>query len=173
MNLTHPLEQLNQYSGAAIALAQQYAGDFDVAVDLVNDTMLKLCQVRQMPVGHELKLWFLKAVRNYCIDHYRRQQKHQQFLLAGSAVTDPAEERSSGNQPLEELIQADQSRQLQHAFAQLNQTARELLALREFNQLAYREIALITGLPIGSVMSGISRAREQLRQLMFAPTECN
>ena len=169
--MTHPLEQLNQYSGAAIALAQQYAGDFDVAVDLVNDTMLKLCQVRQMPVGHELKLWFLKAVRNYCIDHYRRQQTQQQFLLQASGSAPLTDLDSHTNQPLEALIQADQTRHFHHAFAQLSDAHRELLALREFNQLSYREIATITGLPVGSVMSGLSRAREHLRQLIFVPTE--
>jgi DNA-directed RNA polymerase specialized sigma24 family protein len=76
------------------------------------------------------------------------------------------------------LLQTDDVTLVARAMRNLPDRFRELLTLREFEGLSYRELAGVTGMPMGSVMSGLSRARQafrgavndEWRRLAFSPT---
>jgi RNA polymerase sigma factor (sigma-70 family) len=68
--------------------------------------------------------------------------------------------------PEELLLQSDSGNLLHHALENLPSSLREVLVLREIEGMSYREIADITGVPLGTVMSSLSRARERLRQAL-------
>lgn len=65
------------------------------------------------------------------------------------------------------MLLAERSELVKRSLAQLPAEYREVLILRELEQLSYREIADIAGIPLGTVMSRISRARQQLQRTLF------
>src|SRR6476646_4698495 len=80
------------------------------------------------------------------------------------------EEAHSGDVPASDpetlLLRVDDGARLERAIGHLSDRYRELLVQRELNGLTYRELADVTGSPIGSVMSGLSRARHALREAL-------
>ena len=72
----------------------------------------------------------------------------------------------AGPDPEEAAIQAGHQRRLDAMIARLPEDFREVLILREMEDMSYREIADITGTPIGTVMSRLARARTMLREFV-------
>jgi RNA polymerase sigma-70 factor, ECF subfamily len=112
--------------------------------------------------GGNGRAWFLRIVRNTCTG-WRVQRLH--------LPTDTFDEaRHGGAQPAADpetlLIRNHAAAALDHALGLLPDRVRELLILRELNGLSYREIADVMGIPMGTVMSGLSRARQALRGVL-------
>ena len=110
--------------------------------------------------GDNARAWFLKIVRNSY--HTRLGQK------LGAPPTTPFDEpihspEQSFN-PETLLLQKADRQSLSRALEELPANFREVLVLREIEGLSYKEIAYVVGIPIGTVMSGLARARERLRQ---------
>ena len=114
--------------------------------------------------GGDGRAWLLTIVRNSCYDRLRQKG-------ASDRNTDFDEElHSAGRQapnPETALLLAERSELLKKSLAELPAEYREVLILRELEQLSYREIADIAGIPLGTVMSRISRARQQLQRTLF------
>ena len=109
--------------------------------------------------GGNGRAWFLRIVRNVC-----RGWRGAGFR----APTDPFdEEQHSGAQPTPDpetlLLQTDDVTLIERAMGNLPERFRELLVLRELEGLSYRELADVAGIPMGTVMSSLSRARQALR----------
>ena len=127
------------------------------ADDIVQDAMLRAFRAFDGFRGGDMKAWLLTIVRN-C------------WLSAGKAT------KRRGHTPLEDqdlvaegdpehsAIQQGTRRRLDALVAQLPEEFREALILREMEDMSYREIAEITGTPIGTVMSRLARARALLRE---------
>src|SRR5262249_3467828 len=119
--------------------------------------------------GGDARAWLLRIVRNTA-----------STWLGGKPTTvqpEPDEERESlepppgsgtapAADPLAVAISDEEARTLRRAIAGLPVEYREVLVLREFEDLAYREIAAIVGCPIGTVMSRLARARDELGERM-------
>ena len=127
------------------------------ADDIVQEAMLRAFRAFDGFRGGDIKAWLLAIVRN-C------------WLSAGKAT------KRRGHTPLEDqelvaegdpehsAIQQGAKRRLDALVAQLPEEFREALILREMEDMSYREIAEITGTPIGTVMSRLARARALLRE---------
>ncbi len=104
------------------------------------------------------KPWLLQIVRNaaYAAVANRRVQPAQQTFDVGVEAVDPE------GDPLSALERSDGVRHLNVILAGLPDELRECLVLRELEELSYKEIAQITGAPIGTVMSRLWRARRTL-----------
>jgi RNA polymerase sigma-70 factor (ECF subfamily) len=74
--------------------------------------------------------------------------------------------RTAGTDPEKLALQSDERGQLMRALESLPARPREVLVLRELEGCSYKEIAEITGIPMGTVMSTLSRARERLQQAL-------
>ena len=70
--------------------------------------------------------------------------------------------------PEVQMARADDARVLRELIGRLPAVYREALVLKEFNDFSYRQIAEVTGVPIGTVMSRLARAREELQTAWFA-----
>ena len=110
-------------------------------------------------MGGNGRAWFLRIVRNTCraCRGYRVQ-----------ALTDPFdEEQHSSNRPPSDpetvLLHTDDVALIERAMRGLPDRFRELLVLRELEGLSYRELADVMAIPVGTVMSGLSRARQAFR----------
>lgn len=144
---------------AARRLARWLVRDQDDAEDAVQEASLRALQYIDTFTGGNGRAWFLTIVRNTCA---RRR------ALGWRAVTDPFDEelhssRRQGSDPETLMLRVDGLTLLERAIDTLPDRSRDLLVLRELEGLSYRELADVMGVPIGTVMSGLSRARQAFR----------
>jgi RNA polymerase sigma factor (sigma-70 family) len=138
--------------------ARSLTGDAWAADDLVQDTLERACERWQLwSAGSDLRAWLFTLMHNLFVDGARRalRQQHQRV-----DVEDAAQELvAPAGAP-------DQALDLQRCLLRLPEEQREVLLLVSLQDLAYEEVARITGVPVGTVMSRLSRARSRLRELM-------
>ena len=118
--------------------------------------------------GGDIKPWLLTIVRN-CSRNLGADTKRREHtaVARGRRRT-----RSSRRTPAPKRLamQASESRKLDEAIALLPNEFREVLILREMEDMSYREIAEVTAVPIGTVMSRLARARAMLKETWMAET---
>src|SRR5580700_1199358 len=127
------------------------------AEDIVQESYLRAFKFFGGYRGGDTRAWVLKIVRN---TSYSFLQKNR--------IADLAEEfdeqiHTTSTEQLgaeAALLQSADSRMLQQALDELPFNFREVIVLRELEGMSYREIAEVTGIPVGTVMSSLSRARE-------------
>jgi RNA polymerase sigma-70 factor (ECF subfamily) len=116
--------------------------------------------------GGPIKPWLLAILRNVCRSEYARRSAL--LGLVGNNL-DEAEEATEGlwseaqRSPEAEALHRLDSETMQRLIAQLPDAFREAIVLREISDLSYREIADVTAVPVGTVMSRLARARLLLR----------
>jgi RNA polymerase sigma-70 factor (ECF subfamily) len=147
---------------AAYRLARGLMGNEHDAEDVVQEASLRAFRYFRTFAGGNGRAWFLRIVRNTSSSWRTRSLQ---------ASTDPFdEEEHSSEQPASDpetlLLQVDDGTLINRAMSQLPDRFRALLVLREVNGLTYREMADAMGIPIGSVMSGLSRARQAFRSAL-------
>jgi RNA polymerase sigma-70 factor (ECF subfamily) len=143
--------------------ARALTGDAWQADDLVQDTLERACSKwRLWAAGSDLRAWLFTLMHNIFVNQVRSAVRR---AAAGTAI--PADEVAG------ELIAEDagtaQSLDLQHCLLRLPEDQRAVLLLVSLEDLSYAEVARITGVPVGTVMSRLSRARSRLRELMDGP----
>ena len=143
---------------SAVNLARWLLKNRSDAEDVVQESMLRACRFFDRFRGGDARAWLLQIVRNSCYSWFEKNQRSELMTefneeLHGPAATNP--------ETLAE--QADERRRLTKALEGLPARYREVIVLRELEGCSYKEIAEITGIPIGTVMSTLSRARQQLQ----------
>lgn len=144
---------------AALRLARRLMPNQEDADDAVQDALLRALRYFRTFTGGNGRAWFLRIVRNTCWTWRGAQAETR---------TDPFDEEQhshahSACSPEVSLFQNDAAALLGRAMSALPDRLRELLVRRELEGLSYRELAEAMGMPIGTVMSGLSRARQALR----------
>ena len=130
------------------------------ADDLVQDAMLRAYRSFDGFRGEAVKPWLLAIVRNCHRDVLEQSKRHAAAPLEEDGETSIAAE---GPSPEGEAMQQGASRLLDKAIAALPVAVREVLILRELEEMSYRDIAAATGTPIGTVMSRLARGRALLK----------
>jgi RNA polymerase sigma-70 factor (ECF subfamily) len=159
------LELLDSLYGAALRLTR----NADSAQDLVQDTYLKALRARhRFAAGTNLKAWLYTILHNTWRN--RKRDAARSRVEADSELVEQAAEGASGGSIggaapetpesllLRDAIDAD----LQAALDALAEPFREIVWLRDVDELTYQEIADVLEIPIGTVMSRLSRGRKQL-----------
>jgi RNA polymerase sigma-70 factor (ECF subfamily) len=143
---------------AAYNLARWLTRNPAEADDIVQDAMLRAFRAFDGFRGDAAKPWLLAIVRN-CHLNMVGQKKRQ------AAVPLPENDNFADADPTPEgrVMAADDGRRLNAALAKLPEEFREVVVLRELEEMSYREIADVTGAPIGTVMSRLARGRALLR----------
>lgn len=158
------------HQSRAIAVAASILGNRDEARDLVQEACLKAFHALDSFVpGRPFFPWFYRILRNACIQQLRRRRLRRASPLQGAGVDgDPLPELADAAAPRpEELVERDEaSRLVGHALTRLPARDREILLLKHFEGLSYKEIAEALAIPVGTVMSRLSTARQRLRQLL-------
>ena len=149
---------------AAYNLARHLARDAEAAEDIVQDAYLRALRGFDGYRGGDPRAWILQIVRNRFYDWARERRLDRTVPLpaaggeadeAGADIPDP-----DAGTPEEALAGADEAQAVRAVVAGLPALFREALVLREMEDLSYREIAAVTGTPIGTVMSRLARARQ-------------
>ncbi len=157
---------------AAYNLARWLAADPATAEDVVQETFLRAFRAFPGYQGGSPRAWLFAILRNCWRDRAGGDQERGRVILnhaslteaqvaAIEAVPDEAETAEAA------LIRTEESEALRTTIAAIPEPFREALVLREMEQMSYREIAAITGVPIGTVMSRLARAREMLAKLLL------
>jgi len=129
------------------------------AEDVAQDALLRAYRFFRGFNGADARAWLLQIVRNAC---YSWLEKNRPMDL--STEFDEQLYPQSGATPESLAIAGDDKERLTQALEALPPRFREVLVLRELEGCSYKEIASITSMPIGSVMSALSRARQRLQQ---------
>jgi RNA polymerase sigma factor (sigma-70 family) len=148
---------------AAYNLARWLTRKEQDAQDVAQEAYLRAFRFFPGFRGSDARAWLLKIVRNtfYTWSHGNRP-------LQDAAEFDenffPPDSRAPN--PEEVVLQNDSDTLVRKALETLPPNFREVLILRELEGMSYKEIADITGVPLGTVMSSLSRARDRLRQVL-------
>jgi RNA polymerase sigma-70 factor, ECF subfamily len=145
---------------AAYNLARWLTRNDHDAADLVQEAYLRAFRFFGGFRGGNTRAWLLKIVRNTC---YTQLQKNQSQELAMFDEEIHSEDDGSMN-PETLLLRSADSQLLRQALEELPVNFREVLVLHELEGLSYSEIAEVSTIRLGTVMSRLSRARERLRQ---------
>lgn len=146
---------------AGYNLARWLARNADDAEDVVQDACVRAMKYIGALDARDAKPWFLTIVRHAFYDWCERNRRADVDV----AATDVADATIDANaiDPEQALLRHAEANVLADAVASLPLAFREVLILREMEALSYREIARIAGVPIGTVMSRLARARALLR----------
>jgi RNA polymerase sigma-70 factor (ECF subfamily) len=140
---------------AAYGFARFLARDATLAEDLVQEAFLKACRGFSGFRGGDPRAWLFAIVRSVFLTHVRRPDiwSDAEGVEAVPAETDTPEAA---------VLRQGEVETVRGAIEALPEPFREALVLRELEEMSYRQIAEITGAPIGTVMSRLARARQML-----------
>jgi len=150
---------------AAYSFARWLAPSAADADDVLQEAVLRAFRGFEGLRGRDVKAWLLAIVRNCHYTAHRQRQRRATMPLPeeGEAQTQVPPLTADTPDPESAAIRADEVRSLERVLATLPAEFREVLILREIEDLSYREIAAVTEVPIGTVMSRLARARAALR----------
>lgn len=153
---------------AEIASLRRYAraltGNSWAADDLVQDTLERACNKwRLWLAGSNLRAWLFSVMHNLFVNQLRQSSGRSQMTLVD--VDDFADQLAATDSDPSQMLD------LQRCLMRLPSEQREVLLLVSMQDLSYAEVAKITGVPVGTVMSRLSRARTRLQELLDAPTQ--
>lgn len=135
------------------------------AEDAVQDAFLRAHQAWNRFRGGDGRSWLLTIVRNVCYSRLRAGHRAGAPEIFDDEMHSPSDDRAEANAL---AWREAKGAQLQHALDQLAPEFREVIVLHELEGLAYREIAAIAEIPIGTVMSRLARARQKLHAGLLA-----
>jgi RNA polymerase sigma-70 factor, ECF subfamily len=152
--------------------AHWLTGNRSDAEDLVQETYAKALKgFRSFEEGTNLRAWMYRILRNSFLTSRSGLRAHSMSLLADEE-TDISVLATHSVTPEFLLLQQEGKQTVMDALACLPVNYREVVLLCEIEEMAYKEIAHVLGVPIGTVMSRLARARKMLRELLTAkPTE--
>jgi RNA polymerase sigma-70 factor, ECF subfamily len=148
---------------AAYNLARWLMRNEQDAQDVAQEAYLRAFRFFPGFRGGDARAWLLKIVRNTCYSWLHANRPLQEATEFDENHLPPD---SCALNPEEAVLQNDSNTQVRKALEKLPPNYREVLILRELEGMSYKEIADITGMPAGTVMSSLARARGQLRQIL-------
>ena len=153
------MTDLSPYLPRLRRYARALTGDKDRADDLVQDTLERALRKWALwRLGSRLDSWLFSIMHNIFVNQVRSAPARQ----ANISLEDMAFE-AAGPGTADEAVQL---RDLAAALGKLSDEQREILLLVGLEEMSYKQVASVLSLPLGTVMSRLSRAREQLRGLL-------
>jgi RNA polymerase sigma-70 factor (ECF subfamily) len=161
---------VQRWEGPIQRLCVRLTGDAHEGQDLAQETFIRVfAKRREYQPNGKFSTWLWRIALNLCYDELRRRQRRQESSLEivgdetsgalGSAATpEPAPDTSLATRERGELVR--------RALMQLSETYRTVLVLRHYEDLKFREIAEVLGLPEGTVKSRMAEALAQMSRLL-------
>jgi len=146
---------------AAYNVARWMTRNSSDAEDVAQEAMLRAFRFFDNFRGDDGRVWLLTIVRNTYLTWIRRESPQHNSLEFDELLHSDVE---SALTPELEVVRQATAQQVRFAIENLPAEYREVILLRELEQLSYKEIAAITESPLGTVMSRLSRGRSMLRQ---------
>ena len=150
---------------AAYNLARWLTKNDATAEDAVQDACIRAFRFFEAMHGPSPKAWFMAIVRNACMDCLREQKRAgstEEFDEAQHSLEDGSM-RAELMSPEGRAMRNAEARGVHLAIACLPIEYREVIVLRELEEMSYKEISAVANIPIGTVMSRLARGRDLLR----------
>jgi len=150
---------------AAYNLARWLTRDEAGAEDALQEACIRAFRFFEGQHGESPKAWFMAIVRNACLDWIKANRPR--------ALEEPYDEDAHASpaphgEPEPATARAAEARWLHACIAALPHEYREVIVLRELEELSYKEIGAIVGVPLGTVMSRLARGRDLLQKRLLA-----
>ncbi len=134
----------------------------DVAEELVQEAFIKYYENRhRLADSAQARYWLIRVSKNMALNYYKR--KGREYRAYEKAFYEPKAEQQTGET---RLLRKESAEKVQDVLRQLPQKLREVMVLKEYGGLSYREIGEVMGISEGNVKVRVFRAREQLAKLM-------
>lgn len=158
---------------AAHNMARWLLKDATAAQDVVQESCLRAFAAQYQFAGGNARAWLLTIVRNQCYDWLNAQPGKQWVPIDDETWLSEADKQALSHAQTPEALTAamQHATWLHKALEQLPEGFREALLLKEMEGFSYKEIANITGVPIGTVMSRLARGRELLKKEILSMIE--
>lgn len=159
---------------AGYNLARWLLHDEAAAEDMLQEASLRAFRHLRALRGESARPWFLKIVRNACYTYLAERRGMKEILgldeseLENFQVSDGV----TASDPVEILVRQHEHARVDAAILALSPPLREVIVLRELEGLDYADIAAVLSIPMGTVMSRLSRARGRLR-IVLAPHDAS
>jgi RNA polymerase sigma factor (sigma-70 family) len=150
----------------AYALARWLSGNSADAEDIVQEACLRALRGLDRYAGGNARAWLLAITRNAAFTWLARNRPKALLATEDIEALAPADGAAT---PEEALIAKADAAAIERAIAALPPSFKETLVLHDINDLSYREIAEITGVPLGTVMSRLARGRGLLMAALGRP----
>jgi len=154
-------DALLPHLNAAYNLARWLTRNPDDAQDVVQEAYLRAFRFFGGFHGSDGRSWFLAIVRNTC---YTWLRQNKSLVLVSAFDDNLYLNESEAPDPETSQVLKSESEMVMAAVDQLPLEFREVIVLRELEELSYKEISLLLNIPIGTVMSRLARARKRLQR---------
>jgi RNA polymerase sigma-70 factor (ECF subfamily) len=145
----------------AYSVALGLVGNADDAHDLSQEAFIAAHRARKsFDIDRPFFPWFYRVLRNRCLNYLKKRARRREISL------DVLEERVGRGSADEELLRRERIEMVWRALLTLSPEHREILVLRNFQELSYSEISGVLGVPEGTVMSRLYYARQALLEAL-------
>src|SRR5579872_1713335 len=151
-----------QHLDAAYNLARWLTHDPQAAEDVVQDALVRALKAFGGFHGGDARAWILAIVRNTAFTWLAKNRSHK-TLEFDETIEVP---ESEDTDPAALAAHSADAEMVRSAIERLPPEFREVVVLRELESLSYQEIAAVAGVPVGTVMSRLSRARARLKEIL-------
>jgi len=158
---------VEKYKARAFYAALLFTGNREDALDLSQEAFFRAFKaIKSFKIDRNFYTWFYKILKNICINHYKRIKRR-------SVVFSDADESEGSTlylSPLatpDEIFEEHEMREaLWKGLMQLKKEDREIILLKDFQEMSYKEIAEILNIPLGSVMSRLYYSKKKLAKIL-------
>ena len=160
---------VTEHLDALYSYAMVISRDPTKAEDLVQETYARAVRaIGSLRENSNVKSWLFTILRNIWLNQLRQQRSAPKLieLDVDESTADLAIEKSED--PLTSYISTMERERVRQAIQRLPRQFREVIVLREYEELSYDEIATLLRVPAGTIMSRLARARSKLRELLLA-----
>jgi RNA polymerase sigma-70 factor, ECF subfamily len=166
-----PQLDFGEYLDGLYGYATTLSGNTCKAEDLVQETCLRaLRSMDGSRANGSRKSWLFAILRNIWLDQLRHQRTVRGSVELDGDGSRPNEPADPAPDPHTDYVSKLEREYVRIAIRELPVEFREIIVLREYEELSYRELAALLDCPVGTVMSRLARARSRLRELLLAAT---
>lgn len=152
---------------AAYNLARWLTHNSHDAEDVVHESLVRAMRYMGSFRGDNARPWLLQIVRHTCFSWLKQNRPAENVALDDAEDSWQQVAAPAGDEPFTVAMRKAERQQINDAIAALPVAYREVLVLRELEDLAYNDIARIADIPVGTVMSRLARARALMREALM------
>jgi RNA polymerase sigma-70 factor (ECF subfamily) len=166
-NLTQPTIDFREYLNGLYSYAVVLSRNRTEAEDLVQETCLRaLRAMKRLRPASNIKSWLFTILRNIWLNQLRHSRRAPEVANIEADENSAHEAVDTAKDPYAMYVSNIEREQVRNAIQQLPLKFREIILLHEYEELSYKEIAILLDCPEGTVMSRLARARAKLRELL-------
>jgi RNA polymerase sigma-70 factor (ECF subfamily) len=162
---------VDMYSTRVFGLLYRLTGSRAAAEDLLQDTFLRVVRMidRYQHVG-KFEPWLFRIAANLARDRARQAARHAPPISTAELPLDDGRVRAArggaADDPAVLMARSDTAERLADCLCQLSEAEREIILLRHYSGLSFREIADLLGIPLGTGLARAHRALQRLREML-------